>query len=130
MLAVSSKLSPFFIEEFVTDILITSAPSLLDANSNETLLRCIAALKDYFNIDNWSINQPITLSQIYVLLDGIQGVQTVPRPDAQGVGGLQITNKYNGNYSPNKYSINTATKMGVIFPPKDSSIFEVISFSS
>ena len=98
---------------------------LPDANSNETLLRCIAALKDYFNIDNWSINQPITLSQIYVLLDGIQGVQTVPRPDAQGVGGLQITNKYNGNYSPNKYSINTATKMGVIFPPKDSSIFEV-----
>ena len=98
---------------------------LPDANSNETLLRCIAALKDYFNIDNWSINQPITLSQIYVLLDGIQGVQSVPRPDAQGVGGLQITNKYNGNYSPNKYSINTATKMGVIFPPKDSSIFEV-----
>jgi hypothetical protein len=98
---------------------------LPSANSNETLLRCIAALKDYFNIDNWSINQPITLSQIYVLLDGIQGVQTVPRPDAQGVGGLQITNKYNGNYSPNKYSINTATKMGVIFPPKDSSIFEV-----
>ena len=98
---------------------------LPDANSNETLLRCIAALKDYFNIDNWSINQPITLSQIYVLLDGIQGVQTVPRPDAQGVGGLQISNKYNGNYSPNKYSINTATKMGVIFPPKDSSIFEV-----
>ena len=98
---------------------------LPDANSNETLLRCIAGLKDYFNIDNWSINQPITLSQIYVLLDGIQGVQTVPRPDAQGVGGLQITNKYNGNYSPNKYSINTATKMGVIFPPKDSSIFEV-----
>ena len=98
---------------------------LPDANSNETLLRCIAALKDYFNIDNWSINQPITLSQLYVLLDGIQGVQTVARPDAQGVGGLQITNKYNGNYSPNKYSINTATKMGVIFPPKDSSIFEV-----
>lgn len=98
---------------------------LPDANSNETLLRCIAALKDYFNIDNWSINQPITLSQIYVLLDGIQGVQTVPRPDVQGAGGLQITNKYNGNYSPNKYSINTATKMGVIFPPKDSSIFEV-----
>jgi len=98
---------------------------LPDANSNETLLRCIAALKDYFNIDNWSINQPITLSQIYVLLDGIQGVQTVPRPDAQGAGGLQISNKYNGNYAPNKYSINTATKMGVIFPPKDSSIFEV-----
>jgi len=98
---------------------------LPDANSNETLLRCIAALKDYFNIDNWSINQPITLSQLYVLLDGIQGVQTVPRPDAQGVGGLQISNKYNGNYSPNKYSINTATKMGVIYPPKDSSVFEV-----
>jgi len=98
---------------------------LPDYNSNEVLLRCIDALKDYFNIDNWGINKPINLSELYVLLDGVKGVQTVPRPDSNGNGGLQIYNKYNGNYSPNKYTINNATKMGMIYPPKDPSIFEI-----
>ena len=98
---------------------------LPDYNSNEVLLRCINELKNYFNIDNWRVNEPINLSQIYVLLDGVKGVQTVPRPDAEGVGGLQIYNKYNGNYSPNKYDLTLATKRGVIYPPKDPAIFEV-----
>lgn len=98
---------------------------LPDYNSNEVLLRCIDELKNYFNIDNWRVNEPINLSQIYVLLDGVKGVQTVPRPDAEGVGGLQIYNKYNGNYSPNKYDLTLATKRGVIYPPKDPAIFEV-----
>ena len=98
---------------------------LPDYNSNEVLLRCIDELKNYFNIDNWRVNGPINLSQIYVLLDGVKGVQTVPRPDSEGVGGLQIYNKYNGNYSPNKYDLTLATKRGVIYPPKDPAIFEV-----
>ena len=98
---------------------------LPDYNSNEVLLRCINELKNYFNIDNWRVNEPINLSQIYVLLDGVKGVQTVPRPDSEGVGGLQIYNKYNGNYSPNKYDLTLATKRGVIYPPKDPAIFEV-----
>lgn len=94
-------------------------------NSNEVLLKCIAALKDYFNIDNWRINEPIQLSKVYVLLDKVDGVQSVVRPDKDGIGGLQIYNKFNGNYSPNKYSIKNATKKGVIYPPKDPSIFEI-----
>ena len=94
-------------------------------NSNEVLLKCIAALKDYFNIDNWRINEPIQLSKVYVLLDKVDGVQSVVRPDKDGLGGLQIYNKFNGNYSPNKYSIKNATKKGVIYPPKDPSIFEI-----
>jgi hypothetical protein len=88
-------------------------------------LRCIDALKEYFNIDNWRINEPIYLSKVYVLLDGIDGVLTVVRPDGNGQGGLQIINKYNGNYSPNKYDIRLATKNGVVYPPKDPSVFEV-----
>ena len=94
-------------------------------NSNEVLLRCIEALKEYFNIDNWRINEPIQLSKIYVLLDKVDGVQSVIRPDRDGVGGLQIYNKFNGNYSQNKYSINNATKNGVIYPALDPSIFEI-----
>jgi len=98
---------------------------LPDYNSNEVLLKCVAALKDYFNIDNWKVNQPINLSQIYVLLDKVDGVQTVPRPNSDGEGGLQIKNKFDGTYSPNKYDIKKASRLGIIYPPKDPSIFEV-----
>jgi len=94
-------------------------------NSNEVLLKCINALKDYFNIDKRQINQPIMLSELYVLLDRIDGVQTVVRPDRDGMGGLQIVNKWGGVYSENKYSISNATKQGVVYPPKDPSIFEI-----
>ena len=94
-------------------------------NSNEVLLRAIDRLKEYFDIDNWRINEPINLSKIYVEIDKVDGVQTVVRPDKEGKGGLQIVNKFNGNYSSNKYSILDATKGGIIYPPKDPSIFEV-----
>lgn len=94
-------------------------------NSNEVLLKCIDALKKYFKIDNWAVGQPINISKLYVLLDGVIGVQTVVRPTSEGDGGLVITNKYNGNYSPNKYSIIWATKNGIVYPPKDPAIFEV-----
>lgn len=98
---------------------------LPEFNSNEVLLRVIDRLKDYFDIDNWRINEPINLSKIYVEIDKVDGVQTVVRPDKDGKGGLQIVNKFNGNYSSNKYSILNATKGGIIYPPKDPSIFEV-----
>ena len=34
-------------------------------------------LKTYFNVDKWSINQPIILKDLYVELSKIQGVQSV-----------------------------------------------------
>ena len=98
---------------------------LPEYNSNEVLLRAINRLREYFDIDNWRINEPINISKIYVEIDKVDGVQTVVRPDKEGKGGLQIVNKFNGNYSPNKYSIRNATKGGIIYPPKDPSIFEV-----
>lgn len=94
-------------------------------NSNEVLLRCINELKKYFSISDAQINRPILLSDIYVLLDRVDGVQTVIRPDLNGVGGLQIVNKYNGVYSSHVYDIKKATRNGIIYPAKDPSIFEV-----
>jgi hypothetical protein len=94
-------------------------------NSNEVLLRCINELKKYFSIPDAQINRPILLSDIYVLLDRVDGVQTVVRPDLNGVGGLQIVNKYNGVYSSHIYDIKKATRNGIIYPAKDPSIFEV-----
>lgn len=94
-------------------------------NSNEVLLRCIDELKKYFSIDKMGINKPIVLTDIYVLLDKVDGVQSVVRPDKDGNGGLQIVNKYDGNYSSNKYNIQNATRDGIVYPPKDPTCFEV-----
>jgi len=94
-------------------------------NSNEVLLNCINQLKIYFSKQNSQINKPILLSDVYVLLDRVSGVQTVIRPDFAGNGGLQITNKYDGLYSEHLYDIKKATRNGIIYPAKDPSIFEV-----
>jgi hypothetical protein len=88
-------------------------------NSNQVLTSCIAALKDYFRIDNWQINQPIVLRDIYILLDKIEGVQTVKT--------INITNLVGENigYSKYAYSIPAATANNVVYPSLDPSIFEV-----
>ena len=96
-----------------------------NSNSNDVLLKCIQKLRDYFKIEKRSINQPILLSDLYVMLDEVDGVQSVVRPNSDNEGGLQISNKFNGNYSPRRYDVKGATRNGVVYPPKDPSIFEV-----
>ena len=60
-------------DAFIVNIAINFDIVVLpEYNSNEVLLRCLEKLKDYFNIDNWRNNEPINLSQIYVLLDGVK----------------------------------------------------------
>ena len=88
-------------------------------NNTEVLFNCINALKDYFKIDNWQINQPIIVRDIYILLDKIQGIQTVKN--------IEIINKsgvVNG-YSQYSYDIPGATQNNVIYPSLDPSIFEL-----
>jgi len=88
-------------------------------NSNDILIKCINALKDYFSIDKWQINQPIVLREIYILLDKIEGVQTVKS--------VEITNLVGENlgYSPYIYDVNQATLNNVVYPSLDPMIFEV-----
>ena len=88
-------------------------------NSNDVLTRCITALQTYFAIDNWQINQPIVLRELYILLDKIEGVQTIKS--------INISNKVGTNlgYSPWAYDISGATKNNVIYPSLDPMIFEV-----
>ena len=92
-------------------------------NNNEVLIKCINSLKTYFNTDNWQINQPIILRDLYVLLDKIEGVQTVKN--------ISVYNKssstYSSLYSPYSYNISGATRNGVIYPSLDPMIFEVKS---
>jgi hypothetical protein len=92
---------------------------LSNYNSNEVLLKCISALRDYFDVDRWQINQPIVKSDITNLIANVKGVQSVI--------GVKFSNLYetNSNYSGNVYDLQTATKNGIIYPSLDPSIFEV-----
>jgi len=96
---------------------------LPEYNSNEVLLKCIDSLRSYFDVKKWQINQPIILSKIYVLLDRVEGVQTVSR--------LELVNLYNSNqgYSGNIYPMSAteggSTRGGVVYPSLDPSIFEI-----
>ena len=86
-------------------------------NSNEVISRCISALQNHLNIDKQQINQPILLRELYILLDKIEGVQTVDN--------IEITNKTGGNYSQYGYDIKGATQNNIIYPSLDPSIFEI-----
>jgi hypothetical protein len=94
------------------DIVILSGYS-----NKEVLTNCVAVLQNYFNIDNWQINQPIILSDITSKLLQVLGVQSVVK--------LEIVNKQGGDYSPYAYDIAGATRQGNIYPSLDPAIFEV-----
>jgi hypothetical protein len=87
--------------------------------SQDVVARCILVLQDFFKIDNWEINEPIILGDIYTVLDSINGVQTVKK--------VEIVNKSGevDGYSKYSYDIQAGTLNGVIYPSMDPSIFEV-----
>ena len=70
-------------------------------------------------IDKWNINQPVILSDLYILLSKIEGVQTVKD--------IKIINKTGttSGYSQWGYDIDGATQNKIIYPSLDPSIFEV-----
>jgi phage-related baseplate assembly protein len=92
---------------------------LPEYNNNEVLLACVNALRNYFLISKWQLNQPILLKDLYILLDKISGVQTVKN--------ISISNKAGttSGYSQYAYDIVGATQNQVIYPSLDPSIFEV-----
>ena len=88
-------------------------------NSNEVLTRCILAMQDFFAIKNWQINEPIILRDLYVILDEVEGVQTVKN--------ITISNKVGTalGYSEFAYDVSGATVNNVVYPSLDPMIFEV-----
>jgi len=116
MLGDTVNIKDAFIINIACDFEIVTLPNF---NNSEILARCITALQNYFNINNWQINQPIILREISVLLDNIPGVQTVQS--------ITITNKAgtNSGYSQYAYGIPGATQSGIIYPSLDPSIFEL-----
>jgi hypothetical protein len=88
-------------------------------NSNEVLTKCILAMQNFFAIKNWQINEPIILRDLYVILDEVEGVQTVKN--------ITISNKVGTalGYSQYAYDVSGATINNVVYPSIDPMIFEV-----
>jgi hypothetical protein len=88
-------------------------------NSNETLTLAITALQDYFNIDNWQVNEPIILQNIYILISKVPGVQIVKNIAISNLTGESL------GYSDFAYDTVAATINEVVYPSIDPMIFEV-----
>jgi len=107
-------------DAFIINIGVQFEISVLsNYNSNEVLLSCINALKMYFDIDRWQINQPVIKTEVMNIISNVRGVQNLVN--------ITFNNLYDTTlgYSGNIYDLSSATKNGVIYPSLDPSIFEV-----
>lgn len=110
----SIRIKNGFVVNIGVDFSIITRPNY---SGNVVLTKCINSLKNYFDIDKWQMNQPIFITDIYTMLDKVEGVQTVKSVD--------IFNKSEGQYSPYFYDVRGATMNNTVFPSQDPSIFEV-----
>jgi hypothetical protein len=86
-------------------------------NKSEVVTACINEIRNFFQIDNWSFNQTINLSELELVIANVEGVSSVPK--------LHISNKCKGQYSTNSYNIDAATKDKIIYPSLDPCVFEI-----
>lgn len=86
-------------------------------NKREVMLKCVTEIEKYFNIDDWAFNQPINISELELVIAGVEGVLSVPK--------CEIVNKCGGVYSKHKYNISNATKGKMVYPSLDPSVFEL-----
>mgnify|MGYP001113802872 CR=1 FL=1 len=86
-------------------------------NKSEVIADCIQELKDYFDINNWTFNNTINISELELLIANVEGVSSVPK--------LEIVNKCGGKYSPNAYNVPAAIKDKILYPSLDPSVFEI-----
>jgi len=105
-----------FIVNIGVDFDIITLPEYVNS---EVLTNCISELQAYFATSEWQINEPIVLRELYLLLDRVEGVQTVKT--------ITISNKVgtSNGYSQFAYDVNGANIGGVIYPSIDPMIFEV-----
>ena len=116
MIGDSIEIKDAYIINIGIDFEIVVLPNYINS---QVILSCINSLRSYFNIDNWQINQPILLRDLYVRLDRVEGVQTVKN--------ISITNKkgITQGYSEYSYDMDGATQNQVVYPSLDPSIFEI-----
>ena len=91
--------------------------TLRNYNKSEVLSECITELKEYFDIDSFTFNNTINISELELIIANVDGVSSVPK--------LKIVNKCGGQYAPNTYNIEAAIKDKVLYPSLDPSVFEI-----
>jgi hypothetical protein len=107
-------------DAFIINIEVTFDIIVLpNYNNNKTITDCITSLTSFFDIDKWQINQPILLSDLFILLDKVEGVQTVKNVTVNNLVGEAL------GYSDYAYDIAGATINQVVYPSIDPMIFEV-----
>jgi hypothetical protein len=116
MLGDSIRIKDAFVINIGVNFDITVNPNY---NSNEVLLAVIAELRNYFQIDNWQINQPILLKDLSLLIDKVDGVRTVKSITLTNLAGESL------GYSNYSYDVAGATIDNVVYPSIDPMIFEV-----
>lgn len=90
-----------------------------ETNNDNVLLNCVNALKNYFNTDNWQINQPIILNEVYNVIGAVKGVQNVENVRLINKAGTAL------GYSQYAYDFDSATINNILYPSMDLSIFEL-----
>ena len=88
-------------------------------NNSETITKCINSLTSYFEIDKWQINEPILIKDLFILLDKVQGVQTVQNVEIINLTGASL------GYSEFAYDVSGAEIDNVIYPSIDPMVFEL-----
>lgn len=91
--------------------------------TRDVLIKCNEAIQDYMKIEKRHINEPLNLSDIYTLLDTIDGVQTVKNITVNNL--TRKNNDEDHKYSEYSYDIPTALRNNVIYPSYDPCIFEL-----
>ena len=86
-------------------------------NKREVLTACVTELQDYFNIDRWTFNKTINISEIELVLANVEGVVSVPM--------VKVYNLCGEPYSTNRYNVDEATKGKIVYPSLDPCVFEV-----
>lgn len=116
MIGDSIEIKNAYIINIGVDFEIIVLPNFINS---QVILSCITSLQNYFLKDNWQINQPIIVNDLSILLDKIEGVQTVKN--------ITISNKtgISQGYSQYAYDIEGATLNKVVYPSLDPSIFEI-----
>lgn len=116
MLTDSIRVKPAYVINIGVNYDIVLRPNY---NAQDVLARTLIAVKEFFNTDNWQINQPIVLSNLYTAIDSVEGVQTVKNIEL-----VNLSGESNG-YSKYSYDVAGATVNEVVYPSLDPSIFEV-----
>ena len=116
MIGDSIEIKDAYVINIAIDFEIVVLPNFINS---QVILSCITSLQEYFDKNNWQINEPILVQDLFVRLDRIEGVQTVKD--------IKISNKAGTSqgYSQYGYDIEGATLNKVIYPSLDPSIFEV-----